>query len=75
VLPIARIFLLLGVAFLIMGGLFLLFDRLGVSLGRLPGDIKVEGSNFTCLIGLGTSIVLSILLTVVLNLLLRFLGK
>lgn len=74
-LPIARIFLLLGVAFLIMGGLFLLFDRLGVSLGRLPGDIKVEGSNFTCLIGLGTSIVLSILLTVVLNLLLRFLGK
>lgn len=73
--PIARFFLLLGVIFLVIGGLLFLAARLGLTPGRLPGDIRIEGSNFTCLIGLGTSLLLSILLTVLLNLLLRWLGK
>lgn len=74
-LPAARLFLILGIVFLAISGLLLLAYRLGVTPGRLPGDIRIQGSNFTCLIGLGTSLLLSIVLTVLLNLLLRWLGK
>jgi len=74
-LPAARLFLILGVIFLVISGLLFLAARLGLIPGRLPGDIRIEGSNFTCLIGLGTSLLLSIVLTVLLNLLLRWLGK
>lgn len=75
VLSIARFFLLLGVVFLIIGGLIYLATRLGLQWGNLPGDIRIEWGNFTCLIGLGTSILLSLILTVLLNLLTRWLGK
>jgi hypothetical protein len=74
-LPAAKIFLILGIVFIVVSGLLFLAARLGIVPFRLPGDIRIEGSNFTCLIGLGTSILLSIVLTVLLNLLLRWLGK
>ena len=78
-LPAARLFLILGILFLAISGLLFLAYRLGITPGRLPGslpgDIRIQGSNFTCLIGLGTSLLLSVVLTVLLNLLLRWLGK
>jgi hypothetical protein len=74
-LPAARFFVLLGVAFLIIGGLFYLAARLGLSFSNIPGNIRIEGSNFTCIFGLGISILLSIILTVLLNLFARFFGK
>ena len=49
--------------------------RLGVPLGRLPGDVHIERQNFSCVIALGTSIFLSIFLTIVLNLIVRLLNK
>ena len=66
-----RILIILGLVFLAVGGLLFLFERLGLTLGRLPGDIRIEGQNSSCVIALGTSILLSILLTVGLNLLIR----
>ena len=39
--------------------------------GNLPGDIRIEGERGTILIPLATMIVLSIVLTVLLNLLVR----
>lgn len=74
-LPAAKLFLILSIAFLVISSLLFLAYRLGIVPGRLPGDIRIEGSNFTCLVGLGTSILLSIVLTILLNLLLRWLGK
>lgn len=54
------------------GGLFLvgllLFFGSRWGLGSLPGDIVVRRDNFTLFIPLGTMILLSILLTAVLNL-------
>jgi hypothetical protein len=50
----------------IVGGALLLLSRLGVT--RLPGDIVFRGKNVTFYFPLGVSIVLSIVLTVVLNL-------
>lgn len=74
-LPLARFFITLGIVFLIIGGLLYLAARTGFSLFNLPGDIRIERGNLTCVIALGTSILLSILLTVGLNLLARLLNR
>ena len=65
----------LGVAVALVGALFLLADRMpGVSnlfswMGRLPGDILIKRSNFSIFFPLGTSIVLSVVLSLVFYLL------
>jgi hypothetical protein len=41
--PIARIFILLGITFLVIGGLIFLLGKFNLPLGRLPGDIRIEG--------------------------------
>lgn len=74
-LPMARFFLILGVIFLLIGGFLILAGRVNLPLGRLPGDIRLQGQHWTCLIPLATSIILSILLTLILNLLIRFFGR
>ncbi len=61
-----------GVVFLIGAALYA-FGRLNLPLGRLPGDIVYQRGNFTCVFPLATSILLSILLTVLVNLLARWL--
>lgn len=72
---IARILITLGIILLVLGGIIYLLDRLGLNLGRLPGDIHFEGNNFTCIFPLATMILLSVVLTVLLNILLRLLNK
>jgi hypothetical protein len=72
---IARILIIIGVIFLLVGSVIYILARLGVQLGRLPGDIRIENSNFTCVFPLVTSILLSILLTLVLNIIIRFLNR
>ena len=67
---IARFLILLGVAALV-AGLILLFAPRIPWLGRLPGDIVVQRERFTFYFPLATSIVVSILLTVLLNLFFR----
>lgn len=70
-----KVLMILGVVFIVVGGLLYLAGRFGLPLGNLPGDIRIERGNFTCAFPLVTSIVLSIVLTVVLNLVVRFLNK
>lgn len=72
---LARILIILGLIFLVIGGVVLLVSRLGLPLGRLPGDIRIETENVTCVFPLVTSILLSIVLTIVLNLIVRFLNR
>lgn len=65
--------------YLIVGGLILvlvgvglyLASRLGLPLGRLPGDIRVQRGGSTFYFPLATSLLLSIILTVLLNVILR----
>jgi hypothetical protein len=73
--PLVRVFLLIGVVFLVIGGVLYIVERLGIPLGRLPGDIRLQRGNLTCFFPLATTILLSIVLTVLLNLLLRLLKK
>ncbi len=66
---LGRILLITGVAIAAIGGVLLLANRFG--LGRLPGDIVWRGENWTVYVPLGWMIVLSVVLTVVLNLVFR----
>ena len=72
---LARIFMILGIALFVTGGLIFLFSRLGINLFQLPGDIRLQSGNITCLVPLVSSILLSIVLAVILNLVIRSLNK
>jgi hypothetical protein len=74
-IQMARILILIGVFSLVVGSLMYGFAKSGVPLGRLPGDIRIQNGNTTCIIALGTSILLSIVLTVILNLIVKFLNR
>ena len=69
---LGRLLIGLGFVLLIAGGLLLLLGRTGVPLGRLPGDISYRGKNLSVYVPLGTSILLSIVLSLVFYLLSRF---
>jgi len=63
---LGRTLLVFAVVLAVVGGIVLLFSRVGMS--RLPGDILIRGKNVTFYFPLGLSIAVSVLLTVVLNL-------
>lgn len=67
---LGRMLIVLGVVIAALGVVLLLAGRVP-GLGRLPGDIHIERGNWTFYVPLGTSIVLSVLLTLVLWLLNR----
>lgn len=71
----ARWVILAGVVIIIIGISLWLAGRFDLPLGHLPGDIHIERGGFSCFIPLATSIILSLLLTVALNILLRFLNR
>ena len=73
--PFARIFIILGLIMILIGGLLYLFGRLGLPLGRLPGDIHIKGANITCFFPLATMILISVVLTVLLNIIVRLLNR
>ena len=62
---LGRMLIVLGVVIVLVGVLLLVVGRVPW-LGRLPGDIHVQRGNWTLYVPLGTSIVLSLLLTLVL---------
>jgi hypothetical protein len=63
---LGRMILGFGVVMVILGGILLLAGNLSGKvpwLGRLPGDIYVERAHWKLYVPLGTSIVVSIVLT------------
>lgn len=61
-MDIRRILIIAGLVLVAAGILWPWFGRLG--LGHLPGDIAIQRKNFTLYIPLGTSIVISVVLTI-----------
>ena len=59
---IGRTLLIFGVVLVVVGGALMLFGRF-----QLPGDLTIRRGSLTVYIPIATSIVLSIVLTVVLN--------
>jgi len=55
----------LGILLVIVGAALLLAGRFGLPLGRLPGDISYRGKNVSVFFPLGTSILVSVVLSVI----------
>ncbi len=68
--PLGRVFIWMGIFFLVLGGICLLGGKLSW-LGKLPGDIYIHRKNFHFYFPLATSIVLSLLLSLILTLFFR----
>ena len=71
---IGKFLVITGGGLILLGGLLWLFSKVPF-LGRLPGDIRIERPGFTCLIPLVSSIIVSIILTVLLNLFARIINR
>ncbi len=72
---IGRYLILAGIILILLGGGFYLAAKLGLPLGRLPGDIRIEGRNGSFYFPIVTSIVLSLVLTIILNVIIRLFHK
>jgi hypothetical protein len=66
---VGRVLLIVGIVLVVVGGLAALGVRL--PFGRLPGDIAIEGERGGFYFPIVTMIVISVILTILLNLFLR----
>ena len=64
---LGKMLLLLGGAIFVLGLVLILAGKIPF-LGRLPGDIRIEGKGFSCYFPLVTSILVSIVLSLLLTL-------
>lgn len=64
-LVVAAVIAVVGVILLVVGG----------SLGNLPGTLRLEGQGFTCIVPILASILLSIVGTIILNLIIRWINR
>jgi hypothetical protein len=62
----------IGLLLAVIGAVILLAARIGLPLGRLPGDISYKGKNVTFYFPIGTSILISIVLSIILYVFSRF---
>ncbi|HIQ22550.1 MAG TPA: DUF2905 domain-containing protein [Planctomycetes bacterium] len=62
---------LIGLGVVALGLIVWLFGKLGVPLGRLPGDVRIEGDRWTFHFPIVTCLVVSVVLTMLLNVLMR----
>lgn len=62
----------LGLLLALAGGALMLFSRIGLPLGRLPGDFSYRSKNVAIYFPLGTSLLISIALSAIFYLLSRF---
>jgi hypothetical protein len=72
---IARFLVIGGIALILIGGGVYLAAKFGIPLGRLPGDIRIEGENGSFYFPITSSILVSVVLTIVLNVIARLLRK
>jgi len=64
---LGRLLIVVGVILVIVGAVFLLAPKIPW-LGRLPGDISFKRGNFSFYFPLGTCILISIILTLIMYL-------
>jgi hypothetical protein len=65
---------LLGIGFICVaiGVILLVAARVGLPLGRLPGDISYRGKNVSVFVPLGTCVLISVVVSAILYLLSHF---
>ncbi|HOK09687.1 MAG TPA: DUF2905 family protein [Candidatus Hydrogenedens sp.] len=67
---LAKYFFIFGLIFLFISGIIWLSGFLPFKLGKLPGDINIEWEKGNFYFPIATSIILSLLLTIIINLIL-----
>lgn len=72
---LARYLVIGGIILILVGGGVYLAAKFGIPFGRLPGDIRIERGSGIFYFPVVTSCLLSILLTIILNVIVRFLNK
>jgi hypothetical protein len=76
---IGRLVLFLGIGLAVLGGVLMLLSRVPglnqISLFNLPGDIHIQTENFSCFFPIVTMIVLSVLLTIIVNVIARLINR
>ena len=71
---LGRFIALAGAVLLVIGGAIWLAGK-APWLGNLPGDIRIQRENVSCFFPLATMILVSLVLTIVVNIVLRLLNK
>jgi hypothetical protein len=64
-IEVGRFLVIAGSVLIVLGLIFLVSDKL--PLGKLPGDLQIGTGRFKIYIPIATSILLSIVLTLILN--------
>lgn len=72
---IGRYLMIGGILLFLLGGGIYLSAKLGLPLGHLPGDIRIEREGFSFYFPLASLILASVVLTVILNVVIRLLKK
>jgi len=72
---LAKYLVIGGIILILVGGGVYLAAKFGLPLGRLPGDIHIQNGNFTFYFPLASSILISVILTIVLNIIVRLFKK
>jgi hypothetical protein len=65
---------LAGLALVFIGGLMWLLGRIPF-FGSLPGDIHIQTQNVSCFIPIVSLIIISVLATIILNIIIRIVNK
>jgi hypothetical protein len=71
-IELGKMLLGLGVLLVVIGAVLLIAARFGLPLGRLPGDFAYRGKNVSVFFPLGTSILISVVLSILVYLVTRF---
>ena len=71
---IGKVLVGLGLLLVVVGAVVMIAGRAGLPLGRLPGDFAYRGKHVSVYLPLGTCILVSVVLTLILYLLSKFRG-
>ena len=66
--PVGRVIVVVGIFMIVFGFLIMLSPKIPF-LGKLPGDIYLKRGNFSFYFPIVTSILVSLIITIILNLL------
>jgi len=70
--PLSKYIILTGIIIVIIGVIVWLLDKNLTWFGSLPGDIKIVRKNFTFYMPIVTMLVLSIILSIIFMLIIKF---
>lgn len=72
---LSRVLIAAGLGLALIGLLIGILSRVGLPIGKLPGDLRFKLGSATCFVPLASMLVISLLLTLVINLAVRLLDK